>query len=381
MTTRVLGLVAAAIMLTTSSSVGQSSQFGRRGLGIPTRTLSARSFALAGAFGLFDPESNTNPAALGRLGVMTVSFTSAQNWRRSKNPFGANTAKDNRFPQIAFAGPIPRHPFVLGISLGTYTDRSFGLSTVDTALVGGTPVEVNDTVTSRGGISDLRLGVAWQLSPSISIGVGLHGLVGSLRIDSRRAFSDTTFASAVSRSNITFGGVGVSAGAVVQFSERLAVAGVARFDGNLDTDRDSTGIGKTDLPSTFMGAVYFSPISKLALTVQGTRRNWSVANQDLIDQGGIGARNTYEVAGGLEFFSNPKNPFHLPLRVGLRYGTLPFPLQAGGQPNELGVSIGSGFRFTQGRGGVDIAVERITRDQGVFSERATVLTVGLSIRP
>jgi hypothetical protein len=45
----------------------QSSQFGVRGLGFPGRGLAVRAAGSSGAFGLFDPESSLNPAALGAV--------------------------------------------------------------------------------------------------------------------------------------------------------------------------------------------------------------------------------------------------------------------------------------------------------------------------
>ena len=45
--------------------VAQSSEFGTRGLGIPGRAESVRSLGTGGGFGLFDPGSSQNPAALG----------------------------------------------------------------------------------------------------------------------------------------------------------------------------------------------------------------------------------------------------------------------------------------------------------------------------
>ena len=50
--------------------------------------LSTRTTATGGAFGLFDPESALNPAALGGVGAVTASFKGVQSFRTVENPAG-----------------------------------------------------------------------------------------------------------------------------------------------------------------------------------------------------------------------------------------------------------------------------------------------------
>jgi hypothetical protein len=47
---------------------------------------------------------------------------------------------------------------------------------------------------------------------------------------------------------------------------------------------------------------------------------------------------------------------------------------------ELGITVGTGFLMSGQRGGVDISVERIWRDEDVFSERAFVVRFGVTVR-
>lgn len=378
-----LGAAVTALTLSGTDLAGQSSQFGVRGLGLPGRALSARSFALGGAFGLFDTESAMNPAALANLGVLTASFTGAQNWRTSENPSGEASAKDNRFPQIFVAGPVGRSQrFGMSFSVGAYTDRSFALASADTISIGGSPVAVNDTLFSRGGLSDIRLGLGARLHDKLFVGIGLHGITGSVKLESRRTFGDSAFAQSIQRTDVTFGGFGVSVGVVAEVASGLAIAGMARTDEKVRLDRDSTRIGSTDLPTTLSAGAMWTINRRVTVVGQSTWRSWSVANEDILEQGGLGALNTYEVSGGIELVTSRSRPAHRPLRAGFRYGTLPFPVTSGDRPTEFGVSVGSGFRFRGDRGGVDVSVERIHRSQGsAFTENATILTIGVTIRP
>ena len=44
--------------------------------------------------------------------------------------------------------------------------------------------------------------------------------------------------------------------------------------------------------------------------------------------------------------------------------------------------MGTGFRFIRGQGGFDLSVERLWRSDGAgYTERATILSFGFSLRP
>ena len=45
------------------------------------------------------------------------------------------------------------------------------------------------------------------------------------------------------------------------------------------------------------------------------------------------------------------------------------------------MSLGSGARFAAQRAGLDVALERVWRSAGDYSESAWVLSVGVSVRP
>ena len=96
----------------------------------------------------------------------------------------------------------------------------------------------------------------------------------------------------------------------------------------------------------------------------------------------MGAENTLEVNLGGEYIRNTRRPSTLPLRAGLRFAQLPFPIQAGKRPREWSLSAGTGTRFAQDRAGVDLALEHAWRSEGgAYRERAFSIILGLSIRP
>ena len=361
---------------------GQSSQFGIRGLGLPIRPLSPRAIATGGAFGLFDLESSLNPATTAGAIQFTSLFSTAQNFRTSTNPFGTSSGKDNRFPQIIAVGPVGGTPLGVSISMSGYTDRNFALGTTDTIDLRGARVGVFDTLISRGGLSDLRLAGGWRISPGLQVGLGLHAITGSNRIENRRTFADSNYAIASERSTLSYLGLGLSTGVSFRVMPRLTIAGMFRTDGHLAIDRDTTRIARTDLPTSFGLGARWQPTLKVAIAASYSTKRWATSNADLKVQGGIGADNAYEVSGGIELLRDPKNPGHRPWRLGGYYATLPFPVRAGRQPHELGISAGTGVRFTNGKGGFDLTLQQLWRSDGVgYTERATVVTFGISIRP
>lgn len=378
----VLGLAGPAVLAARPSVVAaQSSQFGVRGLGLPGRALGARAFSTGGGFGMFDAESGLNPASIGQIPALTAGFGVLQDFRHVENPAGAQSLRETRFPLLTVAGPVHRYPIVVGVSFSNYTSRDFTLATADTVALRGIPVGVSDTLASRGGLSDLRLAGAYRAGTAWVFGGAFHVITGSNRLRTRRAFADTSYQVASQSSEISYAGVGVSLGVVRSFGPSFSVAALVRSDGKVNVDRDSARVGTVDLPYTFGLGLRWRARPRLELASELLMRTWSGANSDLQAQGGIGADNTAEVSVGGEFTPDPKRPARRPIRFGARYGTVPFSLVAGEQPHELGVSVGTGIRFAQERAGVDLGLEHVWRSAGVYSERAFLLNLGVTLRP
>jgi hypothetical protein len=360
----------------------QSSQFGIRGLGIPMRPLSVRSVGTGGSFGLFDAESSLTPASISLITNIFANIQTVQNWRTSMTPTDSSSGRDQRYPGIFVGTPIGKTQLSAAISMSGYTDRNFLLAWTDTLTLRGSPVQTYDTLSSFGGISDLRAAVGWRQSAAIQWGAALHVLTGSNRLNSRRVFGDATYLGARERSTISYLGFGVSAGVTATIGRRVTLSGLVRLDDQLEVERDFIPLGHVELPTTVGGGVRIQLSERLTVAGSGLYRNWSVANADLVALGGIGSTNTTEFSAGLEYLGDPRRPARRPIRLGFRHARLPFPLQQGIDVDETGISLGSGTRFGNNRVGIDVALERIWRKGGSgFTESATLLTIGFSVRP
>jgi hypothetical protein len=374
------------LALAPTALLAQSSEFGTRGLGYPGRAESVRARGTGGSVGLFDAGSSLNPASLTDVFALTATFTGMENFRSSTGPSGTISGRDMRFPQITVAGPVGRRPFAVGMSYSNYTDRDFSVATTSTLELRGVPVTSFDTLTSRGGLNDLRLAVGYRGPSAWNFGVAFHLITGSARTELRRDFSDTAYAAVFQSAEISYAGVGVSAG-VTHTTGPLSIALMARSDGNANVDRDSTRVSRIGLPMSFGAGVRYHAGSRLDLAVQTLYRGWSTADSALIAGGGTGARNSIAVAAGGEYVTDLRRPYRRPIRFGARYARLPFPVVSGGQPSEFGLSLGTGTRFLDSRtrrdvAGLDLALEHVWRREGSgYREGAWLISLGITIKP
>ncbi len=375
-------LVVFLLAATPGILAAQASQFGVRGLGFPGRALAVRAQGTGGAYGLFDPESSQNPAALANVNALTSALTITHAIRNVENPAGGATLRSTRFPQFTVAGPVRRQVASVGFSFSNYTSRDFTLASSGTISPRGTPVNVNDTLSSRGGLNDFRIAGSYRAGKQWAFGAGFHIITGSNRLTSTRVFDDPGYLPSRQQAELSYSGVGFSVGVMRQFGPNFALTAMARSDGHLNVDLDSTRVGPVDLPYSAGLGMRWHPSPKLDVAGQALVRTWSAANSDLLAMGGTGAENTIELSAGAEYAPDLRRPYQRPIRVGAHYATLPFPLvPEQEQGHEFGVAAGSGVRFAQQRAGLDVAVEYVWRSEGVYSDNGFLLSFGISVRP
>lgn len=371
-----------AALLLPGEAAAQSSMFGTRVLGLPILPLSARSQGMGGGNALFDPEVGLNPAGFWITQRHVGSISARHYWRDSENPFGNSTGNDTQIPLVLVSGPIGRK-WDYGLTVAGFTDRTFALSLTDTLTLRDNEVAVNDTLLSKGGTTDIGAAVSYTLSQRFAIGVGLHMLTGTNRIEYRRQFADSSYLPVRIRNELSVSGPGLTFGLSAQPVKNVRLAGMVRFDTDLNYYKDSIRVGEDiPMPMTYAGGILLQPSSRFLVAGQALHRNWSVMNDFVVSQGGVGARNTTEGSLGFEFARDRTRPTKFPIRLGVRYAQLPFPAVAGQEGQEFQVSLGTGFRFTGERGSLDFALERTWRDDGeTFKERTFMISFGIGIRP
>jgi len=288
---------------------------------------------------------------------------------------------------MAIGGLVPHTRLSLGATFANYSDRDFSLPAADTIDLRGVPVPIFDTLTSTGGLSDIGMTAAYHQSGWV-FGTALHIITGSARLSLHRTFGDSLYQPILQKAEISYAGAGVSFGLMRTIGKRAAVAGYVRLDGNANVDRDSTRVAEVDLPIAFGGSIRWRAAPTLDLATAVSSARWGSADADLRALGGTGSRNVVDLSVGGEWLRHPRTPEHLPLRFGIHYRTLPFPVTAGAQPKEFGLSLGTALvvaREASTRaptGLVSLSLENAHRSaDGGYSESAWMLGLGVTVRP
>ena len=170
---------------------------------------------------------------------MTAGFNITPEWRRWESPAGDASLQDTRFPLLLVGGPLPHRSVWLGISFSSYVDRDYRLASLDTISIRSVPVGVTDTLSSTGGLDDLRFAAAIRPGDGWTLGAGFHVITGSNRLESHRVFADTLFLPIRQTSELSYAGVGFSLGAARRVGSKLTLAALLRSDGHANVDRKS----------------------------------------------------------------------------------------------------------------------------------------------
>ena len=347
---------------------GQDSQFGITSPGTPGRWESVRARATGGAFGPFDPLSPLAEAALLDLRRMTVSAAEATSYRTANIGSGDIALRSSRFPLMSISGPLIAGRLVLSGGFTTYLDKSYRATIRDSLVIRGVTEHFSDEVTADGAVADMRLAAAFRLHRRVAIGAAVHLLEGSTRSSAVRRFDDsTTYFNASEVQEVRYDGFGLSASAAADVTPTVRVIGWLRSDSRLRTTVNDVETGRIDLPTAMGGGVRWtaSPNARFAGAVAW--RGWSAA--------GTNAYDTFNWSAGAEL-----GTVEFPLRLGVRGGRMAFG-PGGTAPTETGFAIGTGRSFSDGRGRIDFALERLNRKGGGLTEGVWTLLLGLSVQP
>jgi hypothetical protein len=363
--------VIAAVLLTAEPPnrlTAQDSQFGIRGLGTPGKPESVRARTTGGAFAPFDAFSPLTDAALADARRMSASFTTGTSWRSIDASGQQSSLRGTRFPAMVIAGPVTRR-IVVGGGFSTYLDRSFGVVIQDTIDLRGVQQPITDKITSDGAISDLRIAVAARVHSRLALGLGIHRITGSTRVNATRTFADTVnYRTSTARDEVAYGATGGSASLLFDITSDLRLAGWFRTDSRLRADVGGKTVANNDLPLMYGAGLQWRAGARAAVAGSATWRNWgavqSIAN----------AHDTFDWSLGAEL-GTAASPF----RFGVRGGQLPFGV--GKAPTETGYSAGLGRQFSGGRGRLDIGLERLQRSGTGLNERVWTFLLGLTVRP
>ncbi len=379
-----LALVALAALLLVQSPSQAQSFLASRGLGLPAQPFDARAAGLGGVHaGLPGVDLSVhNPA--GAVTVPAPTFRAVLRPESRSSEFGGQSESGSsvRFPLFQAAFRFGER-WAASAAYAGYLDQNWAVEVSDSVPIGGTPIEVTDLFSSRGGVSRFQLGLAYQLRERLSLGADLHLYTGGVRRQLSRLVGEAGQPSRFAAEG-SYQGVGFAAGLRWLPAEAVTVAAAVSAGGRLEAELeegDGTLVDAAgyDLPVslTVGGSARLTAATTAVLSLDWT--GWSSADDQLRSSGG--ARNGWSVAGGVEWDSGSEDDRSFPLRLGGRYEALPFRMgeDQDGWPNEFAASAGVGARLAQGAARIDLALERGKRSGPGISDDFWGLTGSLTV--
>lgn len=375
-----LAAAACALALAAPASVAGQSLLATRGLGVPAPPLDARARALGGVpTGLFGFDlSLGNPADAAdvryRGGMATL-----QPFSRTDELDGQRASTSGaRFPVLRLLYPAGR--FVASVGYGGFLDQSWAVSTTGTATFAGQTTTVQDIVRSTGGISQLRLGTSYTLTPRLALGAAFGLYTGNVSRQVTRDFPDSTSSQFIGFSTRTqwgFHGPLAAVGARADIGSVLRVGAGVTWSGTLKADSSAGAASPRSYEMPLLAEAGISGIlaPELTLAIGGQWGSWSRTKfgEGVSCPAGtcttaLLARDAYSVGAGLEYGGTHSGVRTFPFRLGYRYAQLPFYASGEKLPSEHAASVGAGMRV----GGtedspaaqLDAAIERGSRSGG-----------------
>jgi hypothetical protein len=356
-------IVAALALGTVASPVAAQSLFATRGLGIPLAPTDARAQALGGiGAGLFDlTTSLANPADVAGIARRGISAT-YQPISRSVDVGGeTDDASATRFPLVNVLFPF-RQRWVLSLAYGGFLDQSWAVETEGEQIFGTDTLLVRDRLESTGGISQIRLGLAYVLTETVALGAAVGLYTGEGQRTVSRTFPDSAsgLQPFFDRSVTAYRAPALTLGARWHPVDAVRVSGAVTVAGKLKIEEDSTDAEReVDMPLQLVGGASVAIAPRLTATAGARWTGFSATGA----AGGVdeGADDALELGGGLEWEGARVGQRTFPIRVGARYAQLPFRVN-GEQPNEISGALGLGARLALTDAGplalVDATVER-----------------------
>jgi len=364
--------VAAAAPLTAQGALSV------QGFGYPVGQLSTRVAGTAGALAEVDAGSPVNPASLLSAGRSIFSIQIDPEFRQVK--VGGNTVNTTtvRFPVISIGSRLLTKGFV-GVSFATLLDRTWDAAYSDTVTVAGDRVRSTVSTSVRGAVNDARLAFGWQFAEKLQAGLAIHAITGASRVRLARAFTDSaTFGPLSQNSVLSYGGSAVSAGVVTIPVPHLSVAASVRLGGAMSTRSGDSVATRATVPNRYGASLTYDGIPGSQMVLRINHEQWSRLRS--LGSSALQVHDATELSAGVDFAGPKFQGLPTQVRLGARTRDLPFGWN-GHTVSERTFAVGGGVPFARGWAMLDVSLQRALRTAGGVTERGTILSVGLSVRP
>ena len=368
------------------------------GFGYPTGQLSTRAMGLGGSTAELDPVTPRNPASLSSWGRSGLHLQYDPEYKRVSAFGGVDRTLEARFPLIAAGTQISRQ-LSAGVSISTLLDRTFTTRSAATQTISGTELHSLTTYNSAGGLNDVRLGLAYTITPSFRVGLGGHVVTGENRVQISTVFDRDGFLPLERQSEVSYNGRSLSAGATWLTGRDFAIGVSGRLESSLRATRADSTLRTGRLPSRAGISVAYTGLAGAVLSAGADFEQWS--SMDGLGSEDVAAQDTYEYGIGVEVEGPRVRGSVVALRGGFKARSLPFGVTTA-PPAVPGVidlvpgetswvkerawSFGAGVPLANvgglSRAALDVALQSASRSglSGI-SERGWTLSVGIAVRP
>jgi hypothetical protein len=372
--------LAIALLLTAGVTARASTQgtLSTQGFGYPPGQISTHAASLGGGLAETDPLSPINPAALADWVRSGLYVQYSPEYRSVKSDVGSDNTMTVRFP-VMMGAITAGSRVVIGLSTSTLLDRTWETHRTGYTSTGSDSALFSEDFTSSGAINDIRLGVAYGITPALWIGVGGHIFSGDDRLKIQRLSADTTFTPFIQQSRLSYSGSGISGGVAWRPSPALLLGASGRVGGRIETFRNDTSLTHATVPARWGVGASFTGVSGLLIAARADWVGWSSLGD--LGRDGLGVTDAWDMGAGMELRGPALFGLALPVRVGYRHRTLPFTV-GDFKIVENSFSFGAGIPISGGRSRIDLGVERANRGSASgISEKAWILSAGFMVRP
>ena len=358
-------------LLAAAQPVGAQSLFGVRGLGVPVDPIDPRGRAL-GSSGLGLLGLNTsmvNPAELAGIRRRGVVAALQPFYGSEELAGGEDNVSGTRFPLIQLLYPA-RQQLVIGLGFGGVLEQSWSSVTEIAEPVGNDTVDVREFLGATGALTQVRLTIAHELTPSVSLGIAGGVYAGGLERELTRVFLDsaTSLLPFTRLTNWEYRGTFATLGVSVDPFSTTRLAASVMISSNIKAvPRHENGTRHSyDMPMRF--SLGGSTLLSSRLLAAGSAQYTTWKEGAVYTPPGtsptltVTARPTWDVGAGLEWEQLRTARRVFPLRAGFRFSQLPFHQTDEEPAKEVSGSLGVGLRLVADEFGPlamgDIGLER-----------------------
>jgi hypothetical protein len=381
-------LIAILSLCALAPAASAQSIFSARGFGVPVAPIDPRAHALGGiGIGLMGLDASlVNPAEIADYAFRGIVATLQTANRDAELDGASGQSTSNRFPLLRILYPVNER-LAASVGYGGFLDQTWAVAVTGQDVIGSDTIAVRDAISSDGGLAQLRVGLAYSLTPTFAVGVDGGIYTGKLDQRISRAFDSSlgTGINPVQQQTVwTQRAPLISAGFRWDPAPIVRLAGSMTWAGTLKRTLDgaSSASERVQLPLQVAAGASAVLAPGLLGAVSTRWAGWSSA-ADGFDAASAPV-DTWEYGAGIEWTRISMGATGVPVRLGYHRAQLPFRFE-GVTPTESAATLGLGFQFARTAVGplatLDATIDRGRRTAAStgLSESFWRLTVGLGI--